>query len=84
MPEYDGVPGSGVATNRDEEHVALAIFNAFRPPNPGLNLPNDEPLYVLDYQIPLKATNPDAGVGKVDLFGVTSYCQPTIIELKVA
>ena len=38
----------------------------------------------LDYQFPLKAEQADAGVGKVDLFGVTESGRLVVSELKVA
>ena len=38
---------------------------------------------LLDYQFPLKARQSDAGIGKVDLLGVTDRGRLTVIELKV-
>lgn len=80
----DGVPGTGTFTNRNEEHLAIAIFNAYRPPAAGLQLPNGEELHIVDYQLPLKARRSDSGVGKVDLFGVTGSGQAAVVELKAA
>ena len=66
---HDGIPGTGDFTNRGEEHLAIALFNEYRPPNAGLPLPGGEPLAILDYQFPLKARQSDRGVGKIDLLG---------------
>jgi hypothetical protein len=79
---HDGVPGTRDETNRVEEHLAMALFNAYRNPNPGLLLPNGEPLAILDYQFPLKARRSDHGVGKVDLLGALSSGRLCVIELK--
>ena len=79
-----GVPGTGDFTNRNEEHFAIAIFNAHRPPRDGVRLPDFRKLQILDYQMPLKARQTDAGVGKVDLFGLLSTGEACIIELKAA
>ena len=76
-----GTPSTGGTANHREEHFAMAIFNEHRPPNPGLRLPGGD-LHILDYQLPLKAKHDDARVGKLDLFGITSSGQATIIELK--
>lgn len=80
----NGIPGTGDFTNRNEEHLAIAIFNAHRPPNDGVRLPDSRKLQILDYQMPLKARQADAGVGKVDLFGLLSSGETCITELKAA
>ena len=38
---------------------------------------------VLDRQVPLQAERADAGIGKVDLLGVTDYGRLVVVELKV-
>ena len=81
---HHGVPSTGSSTTRDEEHLALAIFNQHRPPSAGLRLPGGEDLHILEYQLPLKARRNDTGVGKVDLFGITASGQAAIVELKAA
>lgn len=81
---HQGIPSTGTFTNRNEEHLALAIFNRYRPPSAELQLPDGEELHILDYQLPLKARRTDSGVGKVDLFGITGSGQAAIIELKAA
>ena len=80
---HSGYPTTKGVTNRDEEHLAIAIFNAHRHPSPAITLPTGEELIVLDYQVPLKSRSTDASVGKVDLFGATSAGRPCVIELKV-
>jgi hypothetical protein len=79
-----GTPGTGGFTNRNEEHLAIAIFNAHRPPTDGVRLPDSRKLQILDYQMPLKARQTDAAVGKVDLLGRLSTGEACIIELKAA
>ena len=49
----NGIPGTGDFTNRNEEHLAIAIFNAHRPPNDGVRLPNSRKLQILDRTFPL-------------------------------
>lgn len=79
---HDGIPETGDFTNRGEEHLAIALFNEYRPPNAGLPLPGGEPLAILDYQFPLKARQSDRGVGKIDLLGTFPSGRLCIIELK--
>ena len=81
---HHGVPSTGSSTTRHEEHLALAIFNQHRPPSAGLQIPDGEELHILEYQLPLKARRSDAGVGKVDLLGITASGQAAIVELKAA
>lgn len=77
-----GRTSTGSYSNRGEEHLAVAIYNAHREDNP-LALPDGRNLVILDYQTPLKAQQSDAGIGKVDLFGVIDGNLPGVIELKV-
>lgn len=76
---HGGVPSTSGATNRREEHCAIALYNL------GRRWPRPDGGWVrlLDYQVPLKARRADAGVGKIDLLGVTDGGRLTIIELKV-
>ncbi len=78
-----GITGSGSRSNRQEEHLAVAIYNACGADNP-LTLPDGRSLAILDYQTPLKARRDDRGIGKVDLFGVLDGDVPSVIELKVS
>ena len=76
---HTGIPSSGAATNRNEEHLAIALFND----QPQWHLGETGHLDLIDYQVPLKARRDDRGVGKVDLFAVSSDDAPVVIELKV-
>ena len=82
VESHNGISGSGVTSNRDEEHLALAIFNESRA-NGGFKLPDGRLIDFIDYQTPLKAKRGDKGVGKVDLFGVIDKKYPTVVELKI-
>ena len=71
-------PG-GDASNRREEQLALALCDrSARWPWPG-----GDWLRPLDYQFPLKARQNDAGIGKIDLLGVTDVGRLVVVELKV-
>ena len=69
-------------SNRKEEHLAGALFNACKKGKP-FELPNGESLDIIDYQFPLKAKQKDKGIGKLDLFGAIDAKIPCVIELKV-
>lgn len=45
--------------------------------------PDGRKFRLLDYQVPLKAQQNDAGIGKIDLLGVTDAGRLVVIELKV-
>ncbi len=77
-----GIASSGAASNRREEHLAIALFNASRG-GAALPLHDGRSLELLDYQTPLKARQTDSGFGKVDLFGVIDRRIPCVVELKV-
>jgi hypothetical protein len=79
---HTGVTSSGENSNRREEHLAVALWNASQDGAP-LLLPGNSELKFLDYQFPLKARRGDKGVGKVDLFGVIDRVRPCVIELKI-
>jgi len=70
-------------SNRKEEHLAGAIFNACKS-GETVKLPDGRKLDIIDYQFPLKTRQGDKGIGKVDLFGVIDSHIPCVIELKVA
>ena len=76
---HTGVPSTGAATNRNEEHLAIALVND----QPRWRLGDTGHLDLVDYQVPLKARRDDKGIGKVDLFAVSSDDAPVVIELKV-
>lgn len=78
-----GTTSSGASSNRKEEHLAVALYNASRG-GAAFTLPDQRPLAIIDYQMPLKARRDDLGIGKVDLFAVVDERQPCVIELKMA
>jgi len=80
---HSGKTTSGRSTNRREEHLAIALWVAYR--EGGFTLPDGERLYPLDYQLPLKSHRNElnAGIGKVDLFCVDDHRRPWIVELKI-
>ena len=78
-----GITGGGGLSNRSEEHLAVALYNASRS-GKRLAMPDGRTLDLLDYQTPLKARRADPGVGKIDLLGRLENEIPAIIELKVA
>lgn len=74
-----GQGGSPEGSNRTEERLAMAFFNRGVV---GLRAKPDQQLHILDYQLPLKTSNRDIGVGKVDLLGSLAG-RLAAIELKV-
>jgi hypothetical protein len=79
---HTGITSAGETSTRREEHLAVALWNAAQEKKP-LTLPDGEELNLLDYQFPLKATQGDKGIGKVDLFGVIGGVRSCVIELKI-
>ena len=79
---HTGAPSTGAHSNRREEHLAMALWNWSDDHGP-LPIAGAGELTLLDYQFPLKARRGDAGVGKVDLFGVTDGKRPCVVELKI-
>ncbi len=77
--EHTGFPSTGGSSNRAEEHTAIALRNLdrFWPLSPA------GWFRLLDYQVPLKASHADAGIGKIDLLGVSDRGRMVIVELKV-
>lgn len=85
-PYFGGRSGkttSGLPTNRREEHLAIAVWRAYR--ETGFSLPDGMILFPVDYQLPLKSHRDEAnmGLGKVDLLCVGSLGDPWIVEMKV-
>ena len=78
-----GTTRSGASSNRREEHLAVALYNASRG-GVAFALPDQRPLTIIDYQMPLKARQDDRGIGKVDLFAVVDGRLPCVVELKMA
>ena len=78
-----GVTSSGASSNRSEEHLAVALYNASRG-GMAFTLPDGRPIEIIDYQMPLQARRDDRGVRGVDLFAVVDGLLPCVVELKVA
>lgn len=78
-----GVTSSGTSSNRREEHLAVALYNASRG-GAAFVLPDQRQLEIIDYQMPLKARRDDRRIGKVDLFAVVDGRLPCVVELKTA
>ncbi len=78
----DGITSSGTSSNREEEHLAVALWHASRAAA-GLDIghPTGERLVLVDYQTPLKARRADTGVGKIDLLGLIGN-RLAVVELK--
>ena len=76
---HTGVPSTKGASNRIEEHLAIALCKNMA----GLPLGDSDELDLLDYQVALKARRADAGVGKVDILGATASGRIAVAELKV-
>jgi len=73
------IPSSAGSSNRLEEHTAIALMNLDRL----WPLPCGGWFRLLDYQVPLKANQADARVGKIDLLGVSDGGGLVVVELKV-
>jgi len=79
---HAGLMNRAEESNRDEEHLALALWGAAQK-GASMGLPDGRALVIIDYQTPLKAKLGDKGIGKVDLFGLIDGCHLAVIELKV-
>ena len=79
---HNGITSSGSYSNRTEEHLAVALFNATKN-GKDFSLADGQKLSFLDYQFPLKARQGDKGIGKVDLFCSIGDSIPAVAELKV-
>jgi len=76
---HSGVPSTIEASNRFEEHLAIALCND----HGALTLDGSDELRLLDYQVPLKARQSDAGIGKIDIVALTASRRVAVVELKV-
>ena len=86
LPYFGGHTGkttSGLLTNRREEHLAIALWSAYR--GSGFALPDGTILFPVDYQLPLKSHRDEANarLGKVDLLCVEFEGEPWISEVKI-
>ena len=79
---HTGLTPGDRMSNRQEERLARALWVL----NPRWPWPGGGSLRLLDYQVPLKARQKDAGIGKIDLLGVTEVDEVgrfVVIELKI-
>ena len=76
---HRGVVNTNSPINLSEKHLAIALWRQCELPSQD----GASRLRLLDYEFPLKAAQSDAGLGKVDLLGVTTDGRLSIIELKV-
>lgn len=76
---HTGSTPGGDASNRREEHLARALCDR----RSRWSWPGNGWVRPLDYQVPLKARQNDAGIGKIDLLGVTDAGRLVVVELKV-
>jgi hypothetical protein len=76
---HSGVPSAVGPSNRLEEHLAIALCND----HAAIALGDSDELQLLDYQVPLKARQSDAGIGKVDIVALTASGRVAVVELKV-
>ncbi|MEQ9813320.1 MAG: hypothetical protein RLO50_11105 [Azospirillaceae bacterium] len=76
---HTGIASGAGASNRLEEHFAIALVNLGRR----WPRPDGGWFRLLDYQVPLKARQADTGIGKIDLLGVTEAGRLVVAELKV-
>jgi len=76
---HDGCPSAKNPCNPSEKHLAIALWRlGARWPRVG-----GDRMRLLDYEFPLKASQSDAGLGKVDLLGATDRGHLVVVELKV-
>jgi hypothetical protein len=80
--EYFGPGSVADQKGRKEEHFATALFNDYGHGNEGLSIEGGGSIRILDYQLPLKASQEDKLIGKVDLLAIDSDEQLTVVELK--
>jgi hypothetical protein len=83
-----GKPATERRRNKDEEHVGQALVRHCGERGAGLPLPDDDfALIPLDYQVRVKTGAIDAaatrGIGRADLFAVTSEGRLAVVELRV-
>jgi hypothetical protein len=76
---HTGVPSTTGVSTRTEDHLAIALCDL----DDTAQLSTTERLTLLDYQVPMKARQTDAGVGKVDIVAATASGRIAVVELKV-
>ena len=78
--DHCGVPSSGKNADPESEDIlAMALWNERIP----LTRAEGDEFFLRDYQFPLKSSDSDEGIGKIDLLGVTNQGRLMVIELKV-
>ena len=76
---HDGCLSAKNPGNPSEKHLAIALWRlGARWPRAGGGR-----MRLLDYEFPLKASQSDVGLGKVDLLGATDQGRLMVVELKV-
>ena len=76
-----GITRSGSYSNREEEHLAIALWQHSLTGN-GLQVHGlGSDLRIVDYQTPLKARQTDSRIGKIDLLGLIGD-RLAVVELK--
>ena len=76
---HDGCPHAKDRSNVSEKHLAIALWNhkaLWSRSGGGW-------MRLLDYEVPLRASNSDKGLGDVDLLGITDQRRLVVVELKV-
>lgn len=78
--DHCGVPSSGKNADPESEDIlAMALWNERIP----WRRAEGVEFLLRDYQFPLKPSDSDEGIGKIDLLGVTNQGRLMVIELKV-
>ena len=76
---HDGCPQAKDRSNVSEKHLAIALWNH----KAQWSRSGGGWMRLLDYEVPLKASNSDKGLGDVDLLGITEQGRLVVVELKV-
>lgn len=76
---HSGIPPEVEGSPRHEEHLAIALCNQ----EADLPVRDSDGLRLLDYQVPFKAKQPDAAIGKADIVALTMSGRIAVVELKV-
>lgn len=79
LVEHAESTNGGKTSNRKEERLARDLHRRAAC----WHWPGGKWFRLLDYQVPLKAQQDDARIGKIDLLGVTDVGQLLVVELKV-
>lgn len=80
IPGHVGVPSTKKPSNRLEEHLVLAMFNA-SPTSPLVRPSDGRSLRTIEYQVPLKAQQHDP-TGKIDALALLDDKRLCLVEVK--